>query len=599
MAADEPQPGPSSASTSKRGSVFEDSDLELKRLAAENENIPLKELATRVREDENGPKAERARQILGMRWLLTSCERAADTTIAVPRNRVYARYVSMCANERIKPLNPASFGKLVRLMYPEIKTRRLGVRGHSKYHYCGIKLKGDPASPAPKVSQGSASGSEPPPQMNVEDHLHSNSTNNGTRLPIDNFFSSNSILNGHTSTSPSSRPSDISSVARFLQYDIYFPPYDIDEPVAPPKHIILPDISPYAPPDIDLDVAASLAAIYRSHCTSLVECVRYMRLKQFFGLFVSFQGTLTAPVQKLFAEPSIALWIRESDWATYKHMIELLSPLALQVVPAAVMSALRQFSASLTSHISTAFANMPPHVIEAKVEPSAIFSSLLERLLRVNEAAHAAARILVHSPDRTLMRQDWRKYVNCKAIVDREVPCSAAAVQRILEDEIINLLQPQPEGPNQRDATPSPGAEDDESLATTESVLDRWTQFLAQLPHRFPQVSPRLFLLSVGAVASAALRDMTMAGGESFGGWWVVRCWIDEWIAWTAERGGFLRHGEEPPAKSPSLANGHQGVADGAGTNSESELGPDDSGVSLREEVFGNNEDTEKMGTGR
>ena len=177
------QPGPSTGSTaSKRGSVLEDSDQELKRLAAENSNIPLKELATRVREDENGPKAERARQILGMRWLLTSCERAADASIAVPRNRVYARYVSMCANERIKPLNPASFGKLVRLMYPEIKTRRLGVRGHSKYHYCGIRLKGDPSSPTSKTTAaaaaagasqyGSASGSEPPPQMVGEDHLH-------------------------------------------------------------------------------------------------------------------------------------------------------------------------------------------------------------------------------------------------------------------------------------------------------------------------------------------------------------------------------------------------------------------------------------------
>lgn len=170
MGTEEVLPGPSSVS--KRGSVSEDSDQELKRLAAENADIPLKELASRVREDENGPKAERARQILGMRWLLTSCERASDTTVAVPRNRVYARYVSMCANERIKPLNPASFGKLVRLMYPEIKTRRLGVRGHSKYHYCGIKLKGDPSSPTPKVSQGSASGSEPPPQMSGEDHLH-------------------------------------------------------------------------------------------------------------------------------------------------------------------------------------------------------------------------------------------------------------------------------------------------------------------------------------------------------------------------------------------------------------------------------------------
>lgn len=79
--------------------------------------------------------------------LLRSCEVNSEPAAAVPRSRVYARYVAVCANERIKPLNPASFGKLVRLMYPDIKTRRLGVRGQSKYHYCGIKLVGEPLSP--------------------------------------------------------------------------------------------------------------------------------------------------------------------------------------------------------------------------------------------------------------------------------------------------------------------------------------------------------------------------------------------------------------------------------------------------------------------
>ena len=66
---------------------------------------------------------------------------------------MYARYVSLCAAERLKPLNPASFGKLVRAVYPDIKTRRLGVRGQSKYHYCGIKLRDDdPNAPTPDIS---------------------------------------------------------------------------------------------------------------------------------------------------------------------------------------------------------------------------------------------------------------------------------------------------------------------------------------------------------------------------------------------------------------------------------------------------------------
>jgi regulatory factor X len=43
--------------------------------------------------------------------------------------------------ERVTVLNPASFGKLVRLVFPGLKTRRLGVRGESKYHYVDLMFK--------------------------------------------------------------------------------------------------------------------------------------------------------------------------------------------------------------------------------------------------------------------------------------------------------------------------------------------------------------------------------------------------------------------------------------------------------------------------
>lgn len=62
---------------------------------------------------------------------------------SVPRGRVYANYASRCANERITVLNPASFGKLVRVLFPGLKTRRLGVRGESKYHYVNFTLAED------------------------------------------------------------------------------------------------------------------------------------------------------------------------------------------------------------------------------------------------------------------------------------------------------------------------------------------------------------------------------------------------------------------------------------------------------------------------
>lgn len=65
-------------------------------------------------------------------------------TDSVPRNRVYTHYAQRCGTDRVDTLNPASFGKLVRIIFPGIQTRRLGVRGESKYHYVNLKLLDDP-----------------------------------------------------------------------------------------------------------------------------------------------------------------------------------------------------------------------------------------------------------------------------------------------------------------------------------------------------------------------------------------------------------------------------------------------------------------------
>jgi len=107
-----------------------------------------------------------------------------------------------------------------------------------------------------------------------------------------------------------------------MREDLYFLRHDdFDSLTSPQDTFHIPDIIPYLPLGTDRDIAATLTAIYRSHCTSLVECVRYMRLKQFHQLFVSFHGTLTVPVQKLLAAPLLAPWIREADWAMYKVFI--------------------------------------------------------------------------------------------------------------------------------------------------------------------------------------------------------------------------------------------------------------------------------------
>ncbi len=45
------------------------------------------------------------------------------------------------ADTKQEPVNAASFGKLIRSVFLGLRTRRIGTRGNSKYHYYGIRVK--------------------------------------------------------------------------------------------------------------------------------------------------------------------------------------------------------------------------------------------------------------------------------------------------------------------------------------------------------------------------------------------------------------------------------------------------------------------------
>lgn len=61
--------------------------------------------------------------------------------VSLPRIALYNHYLDFCNSTNVTPVNAASFGKIIRSTFPELKTRRLGTRGKSKYHYFGICVK--------------------------------------------------------------------------------------------------------------------------------------------------------------------------------------------------------------------------------------------------------------------------------------------------------------------------------------------------------------------------------------------------------------------------------------------------------------------------
>lgn len=317
-----------------------------------------------------------------------------------------------------------------------------------------------------------------------------------------------------------------------------------------PTRLVLPAIEPYLPQGTDSDAAKSLEALYLSHCTSLIECIRFCKEKNFFHLFTAFHGTLTVPVQKLLANPALEPWIEQCDLRMYQNMMQIVSVVALQVIPPYGLQSLRNISERLVSHIRTSFEGQPDHVFRAKEAPAALFADLLDRALRVNTTAHATANFLHNHANRTQMYVDFITFVQPRKIA-QSVPIEGMEdVVQLLVSEIRQLLEPRDvpwdlEGitvqgdyyiQNRR-----PSQAENQAASEPSNILDRWVEFLRSLPSRFPYASHVDVVLFVQTIGTTMMRDLTISSAESFGAWWCLKCWIDEMIWFLAEKGGFMK----------------------------------------------------------
>lgn len=330
----------------------------------------------------------------------------------------------------------------------------------------------------------------------------------------------------------------------------------------------LPSIHSYVPSGTDPDAAEALTALYRSHCISVIDSFRFCKEKMLWHHFSSFHGTLTVPVQKLFANPDIAPWIKACDFLMYQKMISFVSPLALQVVPLLVLKTFKAISTKLTRHIISVFQMHPLHVRKARLFPATVFANLLDRLARVNEAAHAAANMLTNDANREQMWRDWVHHVRAKHVAQDTLTLRTAEMLKIVDiivHDIRELLTPLTTYqhhtaldlyvnapryfPQDTSSYVAPPLED-----PAEGILDRWANFLYSLPARFPKVDGKMIVHYMTLASDAAIRDITVAQALSFGSWWITKVWVDEMLLWLVENGGFMDYDPADPEKTSRSA---------------------------------------------
>ncbi|XP_078473540.1 DNA-binding protein RFX7-like [Lampetra planeri] len=92
-----------------------------------------------IKHEHSKMTASRADQMQAFSWIRQHLEEHNDTSL--PKQEVYDEYKGYCENLGHRFLSAADFGKLMKNVFPNMKARRLGTRGNSKYCYSGLRKK--------------------------------------------------------------------------------------------------------------------------------------------------------------------------------------------------------------------------------------------------------------------------------------------------------------------------------------------------------------------------------------------------------------------------------------------------------------------------
>uniref|UniRef100_H2TBN9 DNA-binding protein RFX2 n=1 Tax=Takifugu rubripes TaxID=31033 RepID=H2TBN9_TAKRU len=345
-----------------------------------------------------------------LQWLLDNYETAEG--VSLPRCSLYNHYLRHCQEQKLDPVNAASFGKLIRSVFMGLRTRRLGTRGNSKYHYYGIRVKPDsPLNRLQEDTQYMAMRQQPVHQKPRFKPLQK----------VDGMSDSLCGSSQHCNSTPEQ------SVAAQSQHHQQY--IDTSHTLPP---FPSPDLSaPSLPERITVSDIKKLQNLYRDHCEATLDVVMNLQFHYIEKLWQTFwystapssdgntainnsddevEGAI--PREKLVAlckyEP-VRLWMRSCDHILYQALVEILIPDVLRPVPSTLTQAIRNFAKSLEGWLTNAMSNFPQEIIRTKVAVVSAFAQTLRRYTSLNHLAQAARAVLQNTSQINQMLSDLNR----------------------------------------------------------------------------------------------------------------------------------------------------------------------------------------------
>ncbi|XP_067414122.1 DNA-binding protein RFX2 isoform X4 [Emydura macquarii macquarii] len=467
-----------------------------------------------------------------LQWLLDNYETAEG--VSLPRSSLYNHYLRHCQEHKLDPVNAASFGKLIRSVFMGLRTRRLGTRGNSKYHYYGIRLK--PESPLNRLQEDTqymAMRQQP---------VHQKQRYRPTQK-MDGIAESGSNSSLHT-TPEQSVAAQSQHHQQFIDVTHVFP----DFPAPDLGNVLLQE-------GITMNDIKTLQLLYRRHCEATLDVVMNLQFHYIEKLWQSFWSSKTPssdgstimpsseeehegviPKDKLITlckyDP-ILKWMRSCDHILYQALVEVLIPDVLRPVPGTLTQAIRNFAKSLEGWLMNAMSDFPPQVVQTKVGVVSAFAQTLRRYTSLNHLAQAARAVLQNTSQINQMLSDLNRvdFANVQEQASWVCQCEEGMVQKLEQDFKLTLQQ--------------------------QSSLDQWASWLNNvvtqvLKHHegspsFPKAA-RQFLLKWSFYSSMVIRDLTLRSAASFGSFHLIRLLYDEYMFYLVEHRVAQATGETPIA---------------------------------------------------
>ncbi|EDW80477.2 uncharacterized protein Dwil_GK11555 [Drosophila willistoni] len=472
-----------------------------------------------------------------IKWLSRNYETADG--VSLPRSTLYNHYMQHCNEQKLEPVNAASFGKLIRSVFSGLRTRRLGTRGNSKYHYYGIRIK-----PGSLLNQ----------QSSMEDkslHGHNSygpsSGSSGTIMSVSSSTAASSQLggssngsNGMVCTPNSHRSSNSSSSTTAKKHSFKPETYEACIQYIGDGTSALPSFPPIElshnfNSELTLEDVDTFRALYREHCESFLDAVLNLEFGTVEFLLRDFWRTTDnnnldeCEEEKYLSKAKLYLlchcaevqkFVREVDYQFYQNTVDVIIPDVLRSIPNALTQAIRNFAKNLELWLCESMLGVPEQLAQIKTSAVSAFCQTLRRYTSLNHLAQAARAVLQNGAQISQMLSDLNRvdFHNVQEQAAWVSQCAPAVVQR-LENDFKAALQQQ-------------------------SSLEQWASWLQLVVESAmeeytgkPSYSraARQFLLKWSFYSSMIIRDLTLRSASSFGSFHLIRLLFDEYMFYLVE----------------------------------------------------------------